>query len=156
MAIPSRNSAPDSVELDARTFFTSTKTVQGKAILQTERMAMLLIEVLRSYATKFKIHEFVVMPNHLHVLLTVDKEMTVEKAMQLIKGNFSYRAKKELDFQQEIWQKGFSEVRINDRQSYLKHKDYIWQNPVRAGLARVPEEYPFCSAYLRKQKAGRG
>ena len=79
MAIPSRNSAPDSVELDARTFFTSTKTVQGKAILQTERMAMLLIEVLRSYATKFKIHEFVVMPNHLHVLLTVDKEMTVEK-----------------------------------------------------------------------------
>ena len=58
---------------------------------------MLLIDVLRSYMTagKFRIHDFVVMPNHLPVLLTVGQNMTIEKAMQLIKGGFSYRLKKE-------------------------------------------------------------
>ena len=152
MSIPSRNSNPGSVELSSRTFFTSTKTADGRNILQSERMANLLIDVLRSYATKFKIHEFVIMPDHLHVMFTVDKEMTVEKAMQLIKGNFSYRAKKELNFQHDVWQKGYSEVRINDRQSFLNHKEYIWQNPVTAGLARVPEEWVFGSAYLRSRK----
>jgi putative transposase len=54
-----------------------------------------------SYVTagKFRIHDFVVMPNHLHVLLTVGRDMTIEKAMQLvtctlIRGGFSYRLKK--------------------------------------------------------------
>jgi len=124
-------------------------------------MAMLLIDVLRSYvsAGKFRVHEFVVMPNHIHVLLTIGKDMTVEKAVQLIKGNFSFRAKKELGWQREIWQKGFSEVRIDNRESFLGYKSYIFDNPVKAGLARSPEEYPFSSLYLRKQKTkatGRG
>jgi hypothetical protein len=60
----SRNSDPASIELRARTFFISTKAAQGKAILQTDRMANLLMDVLRSYtlAGAFRIHEFVVMP----------------------------------------------------------------------------------------------
>jgi putative transposase len=105
-------------------------------------MATLLIDVLRCYvaAKKFEVHEFVVMPNHLHVLLTVGKDMSLEKAVQLIKGNFSYRAKKELGWQREIWQPGFSEVRVTDRESFLAYKLYIQENPVKAGLARSPEE----------------
>ena len=57
---------------------------------------MLLVDVLRSYmaAGKFRIHDFVIMPNHLHVLLTVGNDMSIEKAMQFIKGGFSYRSKK--------------------------------------------------------------
>jgi putative transposase len=102
-------------------------------------MANLLMDVLRSYtlAGAFRVHEFVVMPNHLHVLLTV-KDITIEKAVQLIKGNFSYRAKKELGFQREIWQKGFSEVRIQDRKSSCR--SYIEENPVKAGLVCSAEE----------------
>lgn len=89
-------------------------------------MANLLVDVIRSdtLAGAFLVHEFVVMPNHLHVLVTL-REITIEKAIQLIKGNFSYRAKKELGFQKEIWQKGFSEVRVSDRKSFLQHKSYI-------------------------------
>ena len=53
-------------------------------------MAGLLIDVLRSYVRekKFSVHDFVVMPNHVHILLTVPGEVTIEKAMQLIKGIF--------------------------------------------------------------------
>ena len=116
---------------------------------------MLLIDVMRSYvqARKFVIHDFVVMPNHLHVTLTVDNLTSIEKAGQLIKGRFSYRAKKELGYKGEIWQPGFSEVRILDRASFLKYRKYIEQNPVKAGLADKPEDYPYGSAYFKKQKA---
>lgn len=48
---------------------------------------------------KFKVHEFVVMPDHIHVLLSLGPEISIEKAVQMGKGNFSYRAKKELGFE---------------------------------------------------------
>jgi putative transposase len=46
------------------------------------------------------------MSDHIHVLLSRDQMMSVEKAMQLIKGGFSYRAKKELGYMGEVWQPG--------------------------------------------------
>lgn len=70
----------------------------GRALLQSERNATLLVDVMRSYvaAGKFRLHDFVIMPDHVHLLITVEGEMTIEKAMQFIKGGFSYRLKKEL------------------------------------------------------------
>jgi putative transposase len=155
MAIPSRNAAFSSARNPIRTFFVSSKTARGMHILQTERMANLFIDVLRSYmkARRFKVHEFVVMPDHVHVLLSLGPDLSIEKAVQMIKGNLSYRAKKELEYPGEIWQKGFSEVQITTETSFIYHQNYINENPVRAGLARSAEEYPYCSAYLKKQKA---
>jgi Transposase IS200 like len=46
---------------------------------------------------KFRLHDFVIMPDHLHLLMTLPSDMTIEKAMQLIKGGFSYRLKKSTD-----------------------------------------------------------
>jgi putative transposase len=127
----------------------------GRRLLQSERNAMLLIDVLRSNvaAGKFELHEFVVMPDHLHLLMTLPVDMTIEKAMQLIKGGFSYRLKKECGHQGEVWQGGFSEVRITDGQSFMQHREYIVQNPVKAGLAIAAEQYPYSYTYLAKQKA---
>ena len=154
MSKPVRNSHPSSARAIARTFFITSKTFQGQALLQSERMAMLLIDVLRAHvsARRFGVHDFVVMPDHLHVSLTVNQSMSIEKAVQFIKGGFSYRARKELGYQGEIWQRGFTEVRILNRRSFLEHRNYIDQNPVEAGLAESPEEYPYGSAYLKKQK----
>ena len=49
---------------------------------------MLFIDVLRSYAAakRFRVLDFVVMPDHVHLLLTLGAGMTIERAMQLIKG----------------------------------------------------------------------
>jgi putative transposase len=154
MSKPSRHSAPGRLPSESRIYFVTSKTAQGKALLQTERMANLFVDVLRNYtlAGKFKVREFTVMPNHFHVLLKVDARTTIEKAVQLIKGNFSFRARKELGFNGEIWQKGFSDFRITDQESLTRHVDYILANPVKAGYARSPEEYPYCSAYLRRLK----
>jgi putative transposase len=86
------------------------------------------------------------------LLITLNAAMTVERAIQLVKGNFSYRAKKELGYQREVWQRGFSDERVWDRESFLRHRSYIDANPVVAGLARSPEDYPYGSAFFRKQK----
>lgn len=107
-------------------------------------------------AGRFKVHEFVIMPNHFHVLISVDGNTSIERAVQLIEGNFSFRRKKELGLIGEIWQRGFSEVRVNDRKSFIAHKAYIDENPVKAGLAVTPEDYPYGSACLRKNKTASG
>jgi len=155
MARPSRNAEFGSALNPVRTFFVSSRANRGIAIFQTERMANLFIDVLRTYmkAKKFKVHEFVVMPNHIHVLLSLGPELSVEKAVQMMKGNFSYRARKELGYPWEVWQKGFSEVQVLTEASFIHHQDYIDENPVKAGLARSPDEYPYCSRYLREKKA---
>jgi putative transposase len=116
---------------------------------------MLLIDVLRMNvgAGKFLLHDFVIMPNHLHLLMTLPGDTTIEKAMQLIKGGFSYRLKKEFGYQGEVWQRGFSEVPISDRQSFFEHREYIAQNPVKAGLVDIAEQYHYCYIYLAKKKA---
>ncbi|PWU01426.1 MAG: hypothetical protein C5B51_22800 [Terriglobia bacterium] len=155
MARPSRNADPSGIRSPARTFFATTKTSQGRPLLQSERNATLLIDVLRSYmaAGKFQIHDFVVMPNHVHLLLTVGGGMTIERAMQFTKGGFSYRLKKECGYLGDVWQRGFSESRVEDSESFVRHKAYIAANPVKAGLADLPNEYPYCFMYLAKTKA---
>src|SRR5271165_7229189 len=110
MGKPVRHAASDAVLSSARTFFVTTKTSMGRRLLQSERNATLLIDVMRSYVAerKFQLHDFVVMPDHVHLLMTVDREMTIEKAMQLIKGRFSFRLKREFQHLGEVWQPGFS------------------------------------------------
>lgn len=155
MAKPARPSDPNNATGEPRTFFVSTGTASGRSLFQTERISELMIDVIRKYvqAGKFRVHDFVVMPNHVHILMTVPGDLSLEKAMQLIKGNFSFRVGRELGFKGEVWQRGFSDVRITDEQSFNQHKEYIDRNPVMAGLADKAEEYPYGSACLRKRKA---
>jgi putative transposase len=130
----------------------------GRVLLQSERNATLLVEVLRSYvaARKFQLHDFVIMPDHVHLLITVHGDMTIERAMQFIKGGFSYQLRKRFGYSGEVWQRGFSEVRVEDRESFSQHRDYIAQNPVKAGLVDSPEKFPYCFTYLAGQKAAGG
>jgi putative transposase len=120
--------------------------------------AALLVDVLRSCvaAGRFDLHDFVIMPNHLHLLLTVSGETTIEKAMQFIKGGFSFRLGRETGHKGEVWQRGYSELRVNDKESFENHRHYIAQNPVKAGLTSSPEEFKWCFTNLARAKASRG
>ena len=79
------------------------------------------------------------MPNHFHLLLTPAEGIPLEKALQFIKGGFSYRAKRELHVAFNIWQASFVNHRIRDAEDYKYHQTYIWENPVRASLGEGPE-----------------
>ena len=98
MAHPARNARPEAIRGRSRMFFATTKTSLSRRLLQSERNALLLIEVLRLQVATghLQLHNFVIMPDHLHLLMTVSGRMTIEKAMQLIKGGFSIASGKSL------------------------------------------------------------
>ena len=113
-------------------------------------MAGLFIDTLQSYRQegKFLLHEFVVMPNHFHLLIT-PSGIPIEKAVQFIKGGFSFRVKKELGLNFEIWERAYVDHRIRDARDYEHHTNYIHQNPVSARITRRPEDYRYSSAHAR-------
>jgi len=142
MARPCRNAQPSRILRPDRIFFTTTKTFTGKRLLQSDRNANLMIDVLRSLVSEkaFELHDFVIMPDHVHLLLTVRGETSIERAMQLVKGRFSFRLSKELGFAGEVWQRGFSEVQVVGRENFERHRMYIAENPVKAGLVDSPDK----------------
>lgn len=152
MAIPYRGTTGNG------TYFITASTWEKKCILQSERMAKLLIEVLFHYQTqgKYCLHEFVVMPNHFHLLITPIGSVTLEKTVQFIKGGFSFRAKKELAMGGEIWQTSFYDRRVRDANEYVRFRHYIHMNPVRRGLVSNPEEFPYSSAILKLDEVPQG
>jgi putative transposase len=121
--------------------------LERRRLFHVEKIARLFIEVMLDYRAqkKYFLHEFVVMPDHLHLIITPNG-ITLERAMQFVKGGFSFQANKGLKFKRNFWQPSFADRRIRDSLEYQKYKDYIWQNPVKKFLAKTPQEYPYSSA----------
>jgi putative transposase len=129
-----------------RTFFITTVAWQRLLIFRVDARTRLMIEVLFEYRDqgKYWLHEFVVMPDHIHLLLTPGPEISLERAVQFIKGGYSYRLRKSEKIQ--VWQESFTNHRIRDAEDFERHREYVRMNPVRAGLVRDAEAYPFSSA----------
>lgn len=145
MSIPHRG------ETSCSTYFITANTFDKTHLLQSDRMAGLFCETLFEYRDlgKLKIHSFVVMPNHIHLLITVPDGMTLERVVQLVKGGFSREAGKQLGIRGAIWQKSFVDRRVRDAFELMRFRNYIHQNPVQAKLIGKAEEYAFSSANPR-------
>jgi putative transposase len=130
---------------EIRTYFTSFSTAHRRRVFQVEATAGLMIATLQGYRERgsFAVHAFVVMPDHVHVLLTPAPVVSLEKAIQLMKGGFSFRLKSRSD----VWERGHFDKRIKDREGYEACVGYIHANPVKAGLTDQATEYRFSSAY---------
>ncbi len=141
MTIPHRGTTSDS------TYFVTANVFEKKSLFQVEKIALLFVEVLLNYRAegKYLLHEFVVMPDHFHLLISPNL-ITLERSLQLIKGGFSFRLNKSLKVKRDVWQTSFLDRRVRDSLEYQKYKEYIWQNPVKRGLAKTPEQYLFSSA----------
>jgi len=86
------------------------------------------------------------MPDHFHLLLTVNSGMTIERAVEFVKGGFAFRADVEWGMQATLWRRGFSETRVLDATAFEAPRNYIHENPVRAHLAPTAREYQYSSA----------
>jgi len=117
-------------------------------VFQVHDVAEILIRKLLEYRSKgsYLLHEFVVMPDHLHLLLTPTASATLEKAMQLIKGGSSHEIHRIRESNSQIWQSGFHESRVTDWNDYKNKVDYIYFNPVVAKLVDRPQDWPYGSA----------
>ncbi len=129
-----------------QTYFVTASTWQRRAVFNNAQWAELFLETLLSYRGRaYSLHEYVLMPDHFHVLIT--PVVTLERAVQFVKGGFSFRAKKELHSSMEIWQRGFSDHRVRDWEDYDVHVGYIYRNPVGRKLVERAAEYEYCSAF---------
>ncbi len=142
MSTPDHRTAPGS------SYFVTTRCWQGRTIFQVTELTEILITALFHYRDSgaYLLHEFVIMPNHLHLLLTPSQTTSLEKAVQLIKGGSSYQIRKHRGHKLEIWQQGFHDWTIRDSNDWQTKVEYIRMNPVRAKLVQKPEDWPHSSA----------
>ena len=140
MAAPPRGNTGYSV------YFITASTFQRTPLFRKDPMARLFVEVLFHYRDhkNYLLHEFVLMPDHFHLLIS--PALSLERSLQLIKGGFSYRARKELAFAGQIWEKSFYDRRVRGAEDYYNFKQYIRQNPVRQGLVTEVASYRYSSA----------
>ncbi len=133
---------------EIRTFFITAVTWQRRPLFRAEPPARLFLDTLARYCEqgRFQVHEFVLMPDHFHLPLTPAPDVSLEKAVQLLKGGFSFRLKRELGLNAEVWQEGFTEHRVKDAHDFERHAAYICENPVRARLAEDAASYQYGSA----------
>lgn len=129
---------------EVRTFFLTFVTAQRRRIFQTDRNAELFLTVMADQRTKNRmtIHAFVIMPNHIHLLLTPAANVSLEKAVQYLKGSFSFHLKSAM----EVWERSYNEERVKDAEAFHGMRTYIEHNPLRAGIVASPQDFPWSSA----------
>jgi len=117
-------------------YFVSTQTHGRRPFFRHERWGRLMRSTIEHYnGVGFNLHAFVIMPDHVHLLITPIESL--EESVQLIKGGFSFRAKREFEWSGEIWQPGFTDHRIREEGDWRRHIEYMRANPVEAKL--VPD-----------------
>jgi putative transposase len=132
------------------TYAITTVTLQRRPLFLRTANAELLVNTIFKYRDqgRFLLHAFVVMPEHLHVMLTPEGEQTKERCVQCIKGGFSFSVRKQ--FAGEVWQAGFHDHRIRDVEDFRSQIEYVAENPGRRRLT----DYQFVHTNYRSQLDG--
>jgi putative transposase len=119
-------------------------TREGPQWLGKEEIAQVVEGVL--CRQECELHAYVIMPNHVHVLLT--PRIAPAKLMQSIKGASAREANKILGISgRPFWQHESYDHQVRTPEEFGKIRRYIENNPVKAGLAATPEAYRWSSAW---------
>ena len=98
----------------------------------------IILEAARHYQLirRWQCELLVLMPDHLHVIVSPCGEVQLHTIIRNFKSWTAKRAG-------VIWQSGFFEHRLRDGPSAEQKWNYINENPVRRGLVRSPEDWPW-------------
>lgn len=120
------------------TYALASATYERRALFTRTANAELLVKTLFHYREegRYLLHGFVVMPEHIHVLLTPAVGQTIERCAQCIKGGFSHSVRPQ--FSGQVWQAGFHGHRIRDAADFANQLAYIAANPQKRGLSDHP------------------
>lgn len=108
-----------------------------------ERMLELLFA--HSRASKVDIHAYVLMGNHLHLLLTPQEDLAVSKMMQAVGRGYVQAFNKAHGRTGTLWEGRYRSTLIQTDLYLLACMAYIDLNPVRAHLVDLPERYAWSS-----------
>ena len=120
----------------------------GPLYLCQPAVADMMVEVLQHHANvlaRYALHAFVVMPNHVHVLL--NPRVPLPQVTKAIKGFSAKRANQMLALTgNPFWQEESYDHLVRGADEWRRIKAYIEHNPVRAGLVKEASEYRWSSA----------
>jgi putative DNA methylase len=122
----------------------------GAAWLARPTIATMVQQNLLFHETlkKYTLQAWVIMPNHVHVLMTPDKNTTVSTILHSWKGYTAREANRILGRTGRFWQPDYFDRFVRDDEHFFKLIQYIQNNPVKAGLCSSPEECPHSSAFF--------
>jgi putative transposase len=126
------------VRIQTETFAITAVAHQRRRIFQRTANADLMMNTISRYREqgRYKLHGFVIMPDHIHVLITPAHNQSIERCVQLIKGGFSFAVRNDLPG--EVWQEGYHMHRITDARDYRNQLLYIANNPTRKNIQDQP------------------
>ena len=130
---------------------TSLDAGYGSCCLGDPAVAQQIVATWQHFAPeRYLLRVWVVMPNHVHVLITQRPGWSLGRIVQSWK---SWTARVIVQRLGELglaaprgWQRDYWDRLIRDADHYCRVRDYIHRNPVMAGLCRSPEEWPWSSA----------
>jgi putative transposase len=91
---------------------------------------------------------YVVMPEHVHVLLNEPDGGVLSKAVQMLKSKVSVQARKEgkrVAGNMPFWQTRYFDHNVRNSEGFDTQLRYIHRNPVKRGLCAMPEDWPWSS-----------
>lgn len=134
------------VWIDWPIYFITTCTSRRRSILASEEIAKILIGEWRAARERhgWAIGRFVIMPNHVHFFCRAELDAkTLPTMMQAWKQWTSKRMVRELKFKGNVWQGEFFDHVLRSSESYSQKWDYVRENPVRAGIVAVADDWPW-------------
>ena len=94
-----------------------------------------------------EVHAWVLMSNHLHLLITPESDEAVSNMMKRLAGSYSRYFSKRYGLTGTLWESRFKNVPVINQTHLEQIKAYIEQNPVRAGICSEVADYRWSSAY---------
>src|SRR5215469_13080602 len=118
------------------TYFITICAHMQQNLFQRDEVAELMIATFFKYrdAGEYELHEYVVMPNHIHLLLSITERQKLGRVIQLIKGGFSHSLRENGITFRTVWEQRYYDRRVRDAHEFAEFSHYIRQNPVRKHL----------------------
>lgn len=130
------------------------RATSGPLWLKVKEVASIVQDaLLQRYAHLYTLWAYVVMANHVHVFLKPKGDATIERITKHVKGFTAREANLLLGRTgQRFWQDESFDHWSRDKDEFFRIVKYIENNPVKAGLVKRPEDWPWSSAAERKRR----
>jgi putative DNA methylase len=127
----------------------------GKCWQRDPRIATLVQSALLHFdGERYGMLHWVIMPNHVHAMIRVEPGWSLSSIIHSWKSFTARNANKMLGLSGEFWQPDYFDRVMRDDKHFHDTALYIENNPVKAGLVRLPEEWQFSSAFARWLRIG--
>jgi REP element-mobilizing transposase RayT len=101
---------------------------------------------------RYQLRSWVIMPNHVHLLLTPRAEHSLTEIIRSLKSYTAHKANKLLGRTGKFWSEDYFDRYIRDGNHYAAVVCYIENNPVKSGLCHSPEQWRYSSAWWNNKE----